>query len=272
MQNTYPAGFITRPQAAKKFNRSQRTLERDVKDAYLANDDEVLSHYLVVTKNGTQIPALETSIEQVAELVHEGKSPVWLVEESYLEREYGLKGSPKPEKQPVSPAASSGSEKKGQPEVALQGSQTPVLPDDVEFLKERIRVLEQEKREEAERTAEREEKLFAQLEVKDKQISAWDEVTQGITKGLATGQLMFAPPQEGNSQSGSAEDEKVVVTVSDAEVVTSTKVTNPPRVNSSAGKMSGTSRKKSSAKNGATTRKRRAKWNEFPTLKRFLSR
>ena len=42
-----------------------------------------------------------------------------------------------------------------------------LLPTDIEFLKERIRTLEREKREEVERNEKREAKVFAELDVKN---------------------------------------------------------------------------------------------------------
>ena len=279
MATKHPAGFITRPQAGKQYNRSQRQLERDVQEAYLTDNEETLSHFIVVTKDGEQILAKDTSPQQVTALVQEGNGPVWLVEETYLEQEYGFKGSPKPEKQTSGPTPESPPEKHRtgtQPTTVEskkeEGSHTS-LPNDVDFLKERIRSLEREKREETNRNEEREAKLFAQLEVKDKQISAWDEVTQGITKGLATGQLTIAAPAEQNAQPTSP---SVVVPATEGQdasdgpmrKTTATATTTKP---TQTGGNNPTSRK-SKPRPKPSKRKDRSKWNSFPTLKRIFSR
>jgi len=75
-----------------------------------------------------------------------------------------------------------------------------LLPDNVEYLKERILELEYEKEVDRHRHTKFENKLWKEITVKNQQISSWDEVTQGITKGLATGQLTpqlsrGAPPE-----------------------------------------------------------------------------
>ena len=98
-----PAGYLTRPEAAKLYNRSQRALERDLDTALRVGDRDVLSHFRLVTKDGEIRQAPEVTIEEVKELVSEGMTPVWYVEEPWLLETYGRKGEPKP--QPAQPSA-----------------------------------------------------------------------------------------------------------------------------------------------------------------------
>jgi len=221
MSTTEPlAGFVTRPKASKAYNRSQRQLERDLQVAYAIGNPELLAHYKVATKDGEVHDAQDVTVEQVKHLVEQGKVPVWYVEESYLEKKFGRKGAPRPDdaehesqhngmRDPVAKVPGSKSEDVGRDHRDNSAS----LVTDVDFLKERIRVLEREKQREQERHDEIVAKLFAQLAVKDKQISAWDEVTQGLTRGLATGQitpiLRSGAPQEpvrqGDAETAAAE-------------------------------------------------------------------
>lgn len=206
-------------------SRSQRALERDLDTALKVGDSDALQHWKLVTKDGSERHASEVTVEIVKQLQNEGHVPVWYVRESYLAAKHGRKGMAKPtsdrqkptgmQSQPTTESATT------TPAHAAPGDKSNPLPDDVAFLKERIRTLERERREEAERNGQREAKLFEQLAVKDKQISAWDEVTQGLTKALATGQLK---PDVGTvllSTPTPAETREVEnAAVRDAEVVT----------------------------------------------------
>lgn len=204
MAITIPDGYLTRPAASKVYNRSKRALERDLEDAYVADDQDVLAAFQLVTNDRDKREARAVTTELVEQLKMDGKNPVWCVSEAWLESKYGRKGESRPEprqsdekpdKQETPPPKSSNRSEdlpgdRGETGTTESGEvEHSYLPDDVEFLKERIRTLEREKRQEIERNEKREAKLFEQLAVKDKQISAWDEVTQGITRGLATGAI-----------------------------------------------------------------------------------
>jgi len=206
-----PDGFFTRPDAATRYNRSQRALERDLDQALALGDQAILAHWKLVTKDGNVRAADDVTTEHVKQLVRDGQTPAWCVEGVYLEEQFGLKGSPKHRKsrgadRHAGDSAASRSQTQPDKSGSEEGSGTTPLPSDLQFLKERIRILETEKQEEARRNAEREAKLFEQLAVKDRQISAWDEVTQGLTKALATGQLvpsLLPAPHEQEGTPGS---------------------------------------------------------------------
>jgi len=199
MSITIPTGFYTRPKAAKLFNRSQRSLERDLDIAYLAEDLDVLRYYKLVTKDNDLREATDVTTKQVEQLVQQGMTPIWIVEGSYLEREFGRKGLPRPRRtaevddQLSANAANSVSAVDARPLApAISREQTDpgsAMPNDLELLKRYVSRLEDENQREKERHDRIVAKLFDQLDVKDKQISAWDEITQNIYKGLATGKL-----------------------------------------------------------------------------------
>jgi hypothetical protein len=223
-----PPGCLTRPEAAKQFNRSQRALERDLNLALSMQDADVLDHWRLVTKDGEVRPAADVVTKDVKQLVTDGMTPTWYIEEDWLEQEYGRKGTPKPSK----PRESSGPSRPATPEAEDSGPSSDTIPtqsiesplhSDVAFLQERIRTLEQEKTEETQRSENREAKLFEQLAVKDKQISAWDELTQGLTRGLATGQLvpslLNGPSEAAPERSAATATDSASQAVQDATVV-----------------------------------------------------
>lgn len=196
-----PDGYVTRPTAARLYNRAQRSLERDLEEAYATGNDDVLSVFKLITNDNAVRDAQQVSTELVEQFKRDGKNPAWCVDTSWLENEFGKKGSPRPRR------TSGRSEVPwSKPFSHLADSQTPSeadtsthsLPDDISFLKERILVLEQEKKEEIERNRQREERLFAQLAVKDEQIKNWDSISQGLTQALATGQLVPMLPMGGS--------------------------------------------------------------------------
>ena len=193
MPSKPPEGCLTRPEAAKLFNRSRRALERDLDLALSMQDADVLDHWCLVTKDGEVRNATGVATNQVKQMVADGMTPTWFVQEDWLEREYGRKGTTKSAKSRDNDKPSAQpTPKLAEPEQSIDtasSSESP-LPSQIVFLQERILTLEREKKEEAARAGKREAKLFAQLAVKDKQIKSWDGITQGLTRGLATGQLV----------------------------------------------------------------------------------
>ena len=96
-----PSGYITRPNAAKLFNRAQRSLERDLEDAQINNKEDVLNAFQLVTDNGKVHEAQSLTPTRVKELQNEGLNPVWCVEITWLEETYGRKGEPRPKQESV---------------------------------------------------------------------------------------------------------------------------------------------------------------------------
>ena len=173
-----PTGYVTRPEASKLFNRSQRQLERDLDVAYLAEDHEVLCRYKLMTKDGELRDAKDVTTQQVKQLQSDGMIPVWYIETSYLEQEYGRKGEPKPAKPRENVAVTLQkvpNEFKSDPAEGRangeESGKSPLLLSDTEFLRECIQTLERLNQQEKDRHDRIVEKLFEQLDVKDKQIS-----------------------------------------------------------------------------------------------------
>lgn len=194
-----PEGCLTRPEAAKQFNRSQRALERDLNLAVSVGDAAVLDHWFLVTKDGALRRGADVETDEVKKLVTDGMTPTWYVEELWLDQEYGRKGIDQPSPVSSSPLPASGpepTESEQSPDSTPEPPRAAPCSTDIEFLLERIRGLEREKREEATRAENREARLFDQLAVKDRQINSWDEITQGLTRGLATGQLVLKTATE----------------------------------------------------------------------------
>jgi hypothetical protein len=242
MTITPPKGFLTRPEASRLYNRSQRALERDLDAALRTKDIQVLQHWKLLTKEGVIERAQDVQAGAVKQLQIDGRVPVWCVSEDYLNETHGKRGSPKPRhKTEATAVGRSGAEDRSRENVYEQSStaseSSVSLPDDLAFLKERIRVLEREKRDEATRNEKREAKLFAELDTKNQQISSWDEITQGLTRALATGQISpsltvgSSRPVQPTSSSSKGDDGGHIVEVeTEAEnKPTSKAVKKPPK-------------------------------------------
>ena len=199
-----PPGFITRAQAPKHYSRSKRALERDLDDAYVGKDVEVLSRYLLVTKDDRKIPATDfTSLEEknlaVDNLMEEGMVPTWCVSTNHLLHLEQMQSpsSSQSDSQPEDvPSPSVKAKEKSESSPTVPGSQEDKdsvadvpLPDDLPYLKARIHELERERREEKDAHDATVAKFWDEMAVKNKQIASWDKVTQGLTTRLATGAL-----------------------------------------------------------------------------------
>jgi hypothetical protein len=274
-------GFCTRPDAAAAYNRSQRALERDLDSALRAGDAAVLSHWKLRTKDDEIRVASDVTIKLVKQLHSDGHLPVWYVEKAYLEKRYGRKGTPKPQRVEPPAVANDSPNTTGTREKLAEerpvNNESNAMPNEVDYLKERIRTLERERREEAKRNEEREAKLFEQLAVKDKRISNWDEITQGLMRGLATGQLR---PEAGNAVLTSpVAQEKRGVADSDLREATvveqDTKASTPQQkkaTNTTEGKSPSRNRTNPAGKKSTNASSEKPKWYEMPTVNRFLSR
>ncbi len=277
-----PAGYLTRPEASRKYNRSQRALERDLDSALGRQDQDELLHWKLITKDGQVREGTDVSRKSVKQLVTDGMNPAWCVAESFLAETYGLKGAAKPVK--AAETALHQTEKTStqtQSTSALPGVDEQPAParDDVEFLKERILKLEREKQQEIERHDQVVSRLFEQLAVKDKQISAWDDVTQNITKGLATGQLQPRPvsPEPPPTKSSPRRDERPDTNAAEViDTIANTKAPKRRKKKTSSQPKPATKPKKSSVRakppNKSPRQKSKARWYETPTLNRFLRR
>jgi hypothetical protein len=274
MTITPPDGFLTRPEASGLYNRSQRALERDLDAAQRTKDTEVLMHWRLLTKDGVIREAEDLEPAAVKQLQTDGLVPVWCVSKEYLHKAYGKRGTPKPQRERKGTIIDRevGDNPKSdnvQGQASTDDESSVSLPDDTAFLKERIRVLEQEKRDEAARNEKREAKLFEQLAVKDKQISAWDEITQGLTRGLATGQIS---PSLNPGSSGSTKPKTDSTKNDDRGQVVDVETAASDAVKKKPSRSPRKARKKKGKKSSPKRTSRKPKWYETPTLNRFFDR
>ncbi len=68
MTITPPKGFLTRPEASRLYNRSQRALERDLDAALRVRDKKLLVHWKLLTKDADTKAAEDIDIETVKKL------------------------------------------------------------------------------------------------------------------------------------------------------------------------------------------------------------
>ena len=128
--------------------------------------------------------------------------------------------------------------------------------------------------------------------MKDKQISAWDEITQGITKGIVAGQI--TPASIGAKSVSKSEDQRSILLVEgdfdprNSKAESNTTFAKPgssaPRSKSTT-KSSRSKKKKSNSTNNSVDRskkrpsvsvkksktKAKPKWFEMPTVKKYFS-
>ncbi|NQT11121.1 MAG: hypothetical protein HQ582_00130 [Planctomycetes bacterium] len=208
---------------------------------------------------------LDVTVEMVTQLRDDGFNPTWYGSLAWLEDRYGLRSEETGQDKNVEVVASrmhrtaTDEAKPDDKQDAGGGERAIPLPDDTTFLKEMIRTLEREKSKEIERNEKREAKLFQQLEVKDKQISAWDEVTQGITKGLATGAIQpklgsgMVPKDERQQgpESSAAPNERQVPEVIDATPAAPSKTAGGQKKQASSKQQPKASEKKKAVKTKA---------------------
>ena len=277
-----PTGYLTRPEAAKKYNRSQRALERDLDVALAIQDHELLSQWKLVTKDGTVRRGEDVTLKMVKELVAGGMAPAWCIAESFLEEKYGRKGTPRPTTLSQLPSESISPESTREPKRQKSPqARTHPLPEETAFLRGAIQSLEREKEQERQRHDQIVTKLFQQLDVKDKQISAWDEVTQGLTKALATGQI--TPNVDhllaaGRTREGVAKDggERRVVDASPVMMATEEGTGHTQKDSARTKTKPVTAKHKTRNEREPTSDvqspKPKPKWNAFPTFKKIFTR
>jgi hypothetical protein len=282
-----PAGFLTRPEAARQFNRSQRALERDLNVALAIKDDASLVHWKLFTKDGVVRDGENVTAEIVKELVDTGMAPAWCIAEFFLQETYGRRGEPRPSRSFMDADRNS----RAAPSASQPSKSVEAIADDTAYLKQVIRTLEQKQDQERARYDQIVEKLFEQLDVKDRQISAWDEVTQGLTKALATGQLKPTagflptgnerPEREPSTRADSTPPIQKVRTPTIVDADSEVQEATPQKGSGRSPKNSAQKKAKSVPSSTPTSRgksegqsrpSRKHRWNEFPTLKRIFSR
>ena len=286
-------GYITKQQVAHLFPVSERTVQRYISNQVRTQNNEALSNLALVTDDGWH-PGTEVTSELIGEVNRAGQKPRWYIRPSFAETLFGEKPDAQPFESPPPNATRppTGSPVHGPSLEAEEGSPHRSSEPTSGFLMERITTLERQMREERERHDQLVAKLFAQLEVKDNQISAWDDVTQGLTKALATGQLapdfsrMLNAPANPSSESETdsavvdvltPQEEKEKSTEPEPEVQPQSAPTKPPtKPGPTRKRRPAKSRtRKKTPKSKPTKAKRKdpePKWWETPTFNKLLRR
>ena len=84
--------FLTKADAAHWFQRSERSLSRDITHAIKAADQDVLAHVRLQLEDGTVRPGTDISIDEIIRLRDDGQNPTWELEVAWLESHYGKRG------------------------------------------------------------------------------------------------------------------------------------------------------------------------------------
>ncbi len=85
-------GFVNKRNAVEHFNRSHRSLSRDITTAVRLGDEEILKHFRLQTQDGQVREGTGVTIDVLDELRDAGQVPTWWAERNYLLQRYGLRG------------------------------------------------------------------------------------------------------------------------------------------------------------------------------------
>jgi hypothetical protein len=94
MPDTQATDYITKTEAARLYQRSERSISRDITNAVKFGDGRVLQHVELRLEDGTRRPGTELTIEEIVDLRDRGLNPTWLLQTVWLRTAYGLRGEP----------------------------------------------------------------------------------------------------------------------------------------------------------------------------------
>ena len=89
------AGFLTKKEACRIYNRSHRQLTRDIGTAMTAKDERVLENVLLRTEDGESRDGIEVTTDLISTLRTEGLNPMWYVRAAWMENTFGKRLDPK---------------------------------------------------------------------------------------------------------------------------------------------------------------------------------
>jgi ribosomal 50S subunit-recycling heat shock protein len=84
--------YLTKTEAAHWFQRSERSLSRDITNAIKARDQDVLEHVRLRLEDGTVRPSTDINIGEIIRLRDDGQNPTWELAVVWLEARYGKRG------------------------------------------------------------------------------------------------------------------------------------------------------------------------------------
>jgi hypothetical protein len=265
------SGFLTKKEVAELYGRSHRSLTRDFSSAVRVGDREVLTHLKIVTEDKAVREGTEVSLEQIQDLSNRGLSPTWYIERSWAAERYGA---------PSEPHIAPSSRSKNSPRSNVDP--TVLLSDEsamVRRLEEQITDLQGDK-----------EKLYSELSIKNEQIKQANDRTresnvlmkelQTLLADVQQRALLPLPNQPGQTTAGHSSPAEVIIESRQAQPTSAPKVSKPPVPK--ARQRSAPDRKRKSKVSSANTSdssadsklpdSQRAKWYEFPTVKRIFTR
>jgi len=229
--------FVTIDDADDMFNRSKKSLKRDINKALRLQEGDILDHiFLRMLVDGSETPGRECTPETAPRAVKDGLNPAWLIRQDWLRQKYGRKGEPHPDAKKESGAASMAGQapdqesntSQAETERATLNKLLEDLPNDRDT---RLAVLEAVVVEKVERLAKLEEENQYLKEDRQKDREQQQEITKllrSLTDKLqpsGVGNLTLqlgaesTPDQEPAAKGSSPEQRKG--TVVDAEVVSS---------------------------------------------------
>lgn len=269
MDNTPIPGFITRRQASKLCQRSERTLQRYWSRAIELEDSRVLDHLKLRTEDGEITEGSEVSKQLIEDLKKSSKNPTWYVRATWAGKTYCARAH---EKSPKEKSDAAGEPPKSD---GLETTDSQV----VALLKDRIERLEQDK-----------QILRDELKIKNEQISQAserDRETHLLMRDLHEllrdmQQRLPAQSQPAHTLSPPAaavrpiDATKPTTVVTASPVAKSEKGTRRSRTNAAPQKSkrsSATRSKTSPAKPKSRSKKQsKPRWYETPTLNKLAAR
>jgi hypothetical protein len=94
MPDIPPSEYITKTEAARLYRRSERSISRDITSAVKFGDNHVLQHIELRLEDGTRRAGPELTIEEIVELRDRGLNPTWMLQTTWLEKNYGRRDTP----------------------------------------------------------------------------------------------------------------------------------------------------------------------------------
>ncbi len=130
-------GFVNKRDAVELFNRSHRSLSRDITTALRLKDEKTLQHFRLQTQDGQVREGTEITIEILDKLRDAKQVPTWWADRDYLHKRYGLRGEEPQRTAEKEAKVNSDPERrefsKQRPSDTLSDFGTLALPDDPEL-------------------------------------------------------------------------------------------------------------------------------------------
>lgn len=203
--------YIGRKTAAERYQRGERTLERDISQALKLRDEKFLGSLRLRTKDGGVLPGMEVTFEMIDDLKISGQVPTWEIAESLLADRYGLRGEEGNGERPVAshgegttphPETMAGEEHRTQAGKQSGVSRPiphgglPPLPRDAVEQAEILKALYQDLQRELQSERQRNDKIFSLIETIPKQQEQTNILLREFQQLLKSGNAVLALPSK----------------------------------------------------------------------------